>query len=887
MVAKSNILSRLKSLIPSKTVVVRQPIPTKQAGTSGTEIYAGYFDEDYLTKIKGLQGAKLFDEMRRGDSQIAMLLSVVKNPIKSAKWNIEPFDDSDEAKEHADFIRFALFDDIQNPKTGKRKTWRDFLDEALTNVEFGYSMFEIVHRYVRGHKVWGDYVGLRDLGFRSQKTIEQWGVRKDGSLDFVRQQVNGDVEVDATMAGEHLLILSLNKEGDNYEGISLIRPCYGNWFRKNHYQKFMAIGMEKASMGVPVVEMSEDFIGQSDYEDQYAKLKELIDAFSANETNGFILPAGAKLVDYKISFDAEKVQKGIDSEDIKMTKRFLANFMELGMEGGGGSYALGSDLSDIFLSGITYIADGLCEKVNMQIIEKLVKARFGDVEGFPKLVCEGINDKAGKEFAEIISSLDSQGLIQKSDKLHSFLHNRYGLPDYDPDLEPDEPDDPDLPPSTPSDPVDDPEDEVEDDEDDDVELDDHIVQPNEKVFSENVGVLGDEGVDALIASALDEINTTVKKPELLKGVKAGYKLHEKYGRGEKSELSEKLFNGEPLDRTDLIVLANINMMSEAYRPEHKLDDGGCDHPTITYAMHGGDAVCGWAKNALEKIDAHVDAAILADPKIENLRPSVFIDRASKDMQEQMQIRLLDRSDEMLKRVDKVLRGDGNDSQKTSKVLDIKMPRAKQYQDFMRDTLGEIGVKTQKATLEEVGKPELKLSEKDFKGLPKKTRDRIKNEIELVAQYQDADIEKMIYFAVNDELAKKTPVAKIIDNIKKNRNKYIASGVVFTQATNLLSKVVNGVRNDVYQEPEVFDDIESFIFVNHNPKSAICQNLTGRVFSKEEYETSDNLPPLHHNCKSVIQAQTVGKKGNKPIDPKGLTPSGTDEELEKILKSKTL
>ena len=53
--------------------------------------------------------------------------------------------------------------------------------------------------------------------------------------------------------------------------------------------------------------------------------------------------------------------------------------------------------------------------------------------------------------------------------------------------------------------------------------------------------------------------------------------------------------------------------------------------------------------------------------------------------------------------------------------------------------------------------------------------------------------------------------------------------------------------DTLPEPDVLDDIESFVFTNPAPVSAICQNLNGRVFSKEEYATTPYLPPLHHNC----------------------------------------
>jgi len=822
MVSVSKILKRL---MPTTVIEKRVPMSSKQKGSSGTEIYAGYYAEEYIAMIRGLRGARLYDEMRRSDSQVAMLLSVVKNPIKSAKWDIEPADDSDEARDVADFIKHVLFKDIRNPKTGKRKAFSDFIEESLTCIEFGYSVFEVVHRMVRGHDEYGDYIGLRDLGFRSQKTIEQWGLKSDGALDFVRQRANGDTAVEAIMAGENVLVFSLNKEGDNYEGVSMIRPCYGNWLRKNAYLKSMAIGIEKTALGVPVAIMSKEFLASDDYEDQFGELEELMSQFVAHENSYLILPAGVELGDYNISFD-------------------------------------------------------LCEKVNMHVIEKIIDAKYGKAKDYPKLVCRGINDKAGKELSEILSTLIDKGVVKASDRLVDFVHDRYGLPPADHEASEDEDKDekPDPEPEPKKDPEPDP---VEDNDDED------DIEPPESPELDETADRATVDLEALTEAAMLSCVTRFKPKGTGTLIEAAQKQALFNNVTKITQLSENLLHAKPISRADLVTLSNMSMLDDRYKPEIKDDKGQNDEPTLRYAMHGGAVAVKAAEMALARVDAHVDNAILSDPKIAKVRASVFIDREARDLEQRMKERLLDRSDDMLAKIDRILRSDESENVKSSKVLKVTLPRAKQYRDFLSDTMGSVGQRTQAATLQEVGKADMKLDEADFKGLPKKSRDRIKKEIGLVAHYQDADFEKMVYFAVNDELSKQTPVAKIIDVIKKSRGRYIAGGVIFTAATNLMSKVVNGVRNDVFQVPEVMNDIESFILVNHDPKSAICKNLVGRVFSKEEYESSEYLPPLHHNCKTVIAAQTAGAKGNKPIDPKGLMPSGTDEELDKILKSKTL
>jgi len=104
-----NLFENLKSGVarfrePKPTNTKQSRLATKAKGTSGTEIFAGMFDEEDLQKLANDRGIETFDQMRRSDSQVAMLLAVVKNPIKSARWGIVAVDDSDQEKEKAAFV---------------------------------------------------------------------------------------------------------------------------------------------------------------------------------------------------------------------------------------------------------------------------------------------------------------------------------------------------------------------------------------------------------------------------------------------------------------------------------------------------------------------------------------------------------------------------------------------------------------------------------------------------------------------------------------------------------------------------------------------------------------------------------------------------------------
>ena len=144
-----------------------------------------------------------------------MLLRVVKTQIVSASWDIEPVDDSEEEKKIRDFVKFVLFDNMGNPVTGKVKTWGEFIKEIMTNLEFGYSLFEITHKIVLNDVEFGDYIGIKDIGWRSPKTIYEWNLNQDGSINNVQQLVTGDIGKDVNINGKFLVVFSPHKEGDN------------------------------------------------------------------------------------------------------------------------------------------------------------------------------------------------------------------------------------------------------------------------------------------------------------------------------------------------------------------------------------------------------------------------------------------------------------------------------------------------------------------------------------------------------------------------------------------------------------------------------------------------------------------------------------------------
>jgi SPP1 gp7 family putative phage head morphogenesis protein len=397
-------------------------------GATGTTIYNGYYSEEKLTELLGINGLETYEEMRRGDCQIKMILNAIKGPIKSAQFEFDN-NESDETNEDiSDYLKFNWFN---NPNFEFKK----FVSECLTYLDFGFSIHEFILSYYE-HLDLGNLHILGGLGFRKQNTITRFLVNKKQGFTGIVQQAFGDTtdnkSIDVTIPREKLIVFTNEEEGDNYEGISLLRACYGPWFRKNLYLKLNAIGNEKASIGIPIGKYPKG----AETSSQKTSFINALANFSIHESAFIAFPDGYDVKIEKIDFDSEKLLASIQYEDSQMAKSILLQFLELGQNGNGGSYALGADQSDIALSSFQFIGDLICSKIN-QLSKKLVEMNYGPVEKIPLCKVSGINSKAGTELANIVGTLIDKRVIKADQTLETYFRKIYNLPmaDETPEME--------------------------------------------------------------------------------------------------------------------------------------------------------------------------------------------------------------------------------------------------------------------------------------------------------------------------------------------------------------------------------------------------------------------------------------------------------------------
>lgn len=390
----------------------------KPIGASGTDVVGKLHNaEDHVALLSSPQAAEVYDKMRRSDPQVRKVLTSIMAPIKAAKWSVPPVSDDTKDIEVAALIEQILFNDIN---------WGKFMHECITFVPHGFSAFEIVHEN-KINKAFGPYTGLAQLGYRKQSTITEWNHdEKSGKLLSIKQEAVGDIKVSATLPAENLLLFYNEQEGDNI-GFPICRVLYGPYKRKLLATELQYIGMERNAINSPSVTVPAK-IKPDDAE--YVAAYETLRAYTSAENQFLMIPEGWVL-DWASgnAFSPEKFEVVKKSEDEAMVGAIVATFLELGIGGNSGAYALGTDLSDFFFNAILNIANVPKDAINKILIPHLVEMNFADtVEVLPEIMYTGIADKAGKEMMEVITGYTKNAVITVDEALEDHVRKIHNLP---------------------------------------------------------------------------------------------------------------------------------------------------------------------------------------------------------------------------------------------------------------------------------------------------------------------------------------------------------------------------------------------------------------------------------------------------------------------------
>lgn len=772
-------------------------------GASGTDVVGKIHGADeHIEILTGSQAAQFYDRMRRSDTQVKKVLSAICNPIKSAEWAIEPASTETKDIEAAALIDQILFKDI---------LWPKFLNEALTKVIHGYSLFEVVHENKQNKEI-GMYTGLAQLGYRKQTTITEWCHNVDtGRLEKVKQEAFGDIRVNTFIDAENLLIFYSDQEGDNI-GFPLGRILYGPYKRKLLATELQYIGIERFAIPTPLLEVPAK-IKQSD--DEYIKAQDILKNFTSAEDSFIMYPSGWKLDLHNNVFDPSKIQIVIQAENENMSGAILASFLELGIGGNGGAFALSNDLSDFFLAGLEHYANGVNGPINVQLIPNLMALNFGeDNRANPKLKYSGISDKAGKELMEIVTGYSSAGVIAADEPLEDHVRKVHHLP---------------------------PKAEGEMLTNQESEDNNGSTKDDEK----GPGSVGNNNSD-------DDISGSVNNDDV------SLKLAEKVGHRHKFEGS---FTGPAIQRGGKHFHQLLDSTGEV-SGRTKTEVAGVGHLHFVE----GDKKTGKPIETVlanEPKDNPKTLIVLNEPKVANIIRDNLDSISNKYIAD------------IMNRYKQLPPKRKLNATKGINVGGIGKFR-KELKSIFTVIANE---SLKQAKIEVPSKSNVKLSDKfehdgnfkfnEFSKLPKRIQLLIANQANLISDKEAKSIADTVAFQFNSSESSTEDIAVIRADLNSKAEEVIQSGTKDTVATTAVSTVTNEARNSFLLDPEVQEDIASYTFINFDPKSEICKTLAGVTFGIEDTDLVRHQPPLHQNCKSYIRANLKTNSNNPDIT--GLPP----------------
>ncbi len=386
---------------------------------SWTQKQNGFIQEEYNKDLVWLQGVQKYEEMRSSDATINATLLALELPLRATKWYFEAWKTNGETTEQdieiKEFVEKALFEKLEN------WSFDDFLRQALTMFPFGFSVFEKVYKIEDGQ------IYLKKLAQRLQKSIYNWETQ-DKQEGITQQLFWTDAKTTmVSIPREKLVIFSFRKEGDNYEGRSVLRSAYKSWYLKDQLYKFEAVKFEKLSNWIPIITLPKG-AGQKDKDEA----EDILQNLAATEQTYIVLPNP----DWKFEFADLKAwttsdpKEAINHHNREITKNILAQFLELGATWGG-SYALSEDQSSLFLLGLAAAANQFCEVVYQDILKELVDLNFSLIPGqsYPYLKYSKLGDVKYAELATTISTLVWVWVVNPDENLEKHMREVLDLPE--------------------------------------------------------------------------------------------------------------------------------------------------------------------------------------------------------------------------------------------------------------------------------------------------------------------------------------------------------------------------------------------------------------------------------------------------------------------------
>lgn len=380
----------------------RQNYLGKEFGRAGNDILTKYggFGEN-PDKVISTKGMSYIKDIER-DTHLASSLATRRQKLIKKGWRIVPASEKLSDVKIAEFVEWNLINMVGS--------FEKDMEGMLDAIGKGFSLTEINYEWVN----WNGkmLVGLKNLRY---KDPELFSFRFDNLGYFTLRQIDPDANGVDLPLDKFVHIVS-GYDDENPYGQSIIAECsFWVWVKKN-VAKFWAIYAEK--FGMPLSKVT---VPRNADPAELTKAQEIMDAIQ--EETGIRVPEGFIVEFMEATRSGEaSYEKFIELCNAEISKRTQGATLiaEAGKRGSGGSYALGSEHSDLFEDIIFFDACVMEAALTEQLIKRLVRYNW-DVQSYPRF--EFIEFSVGIfiTFSQSIYNLVQSGLKISTDWVYNIL----------------------------------------------------------------------------------------------------------------------------------------------------------------------------------------------------------------------------------------------------------------------------------------------------------------------------------------------------------------------------------------------------------------------------------------------------------------------------------
>jgi len=431
-----------KSLSPEirQNASVNRSNPFGTTGVPGTPIYGGYILENEQNAV--LTGKQKYTKFSETLVNVAIVGAGVRyylNLVSKATWAVTPANDSDEAKELADFVKDVM-DSTETP-------WRRIVRRASMYRFYGFSIQEWTAIRRKDGKI-----GFKDFAPRPQSTIEKWDTDRIGTIKGVIQRSPQD-HSEIYLPRAKMMYLVDDSLSDSPEGLGLVRHIYPYAERLKIYEKLEQDGFETDLRGIPIgraplaqlaslVESGD--ITPADQTKWINNLTDFIQNHIRKPDTGLLLdsltyqtidergaPSAVKQWDLELLQSKTSGLPEIASA-IRRVTRNIATLLGVEQlllgETTGGSYALARDKTNVFFLIVDSTLSELSEALKRDFIFTLWRLNGFNEDLMPKLTPESIKFRDVEQVTKALKDLALSGArVTIADPAVNEIRNLLGL----------------------------------------------------------------------------------------------------------------------------------------------------------------------------------------------------------------------------------------------------------------------------------------------------------------------------------------------------------------------------------------------------------------------------------------------------------------------------